>query len=185
VTAPAGHALARRAIDIAFIGLIGLALLIVLVGRIVPMTGHPTLVVAGGSMGASFGVGSAIILDRVDPATLVAGDVVSLRSGPAQAVYTHRIVRTVERDGQPWLETKGDANPAADPSITPASAVIGRVALVLPLVGFLIAFLSAPTGILAVMAMGGALLLARSMVGPTPVVREAAGRSRYRVAARA
>lgn len=182
MTAPDGRALARWALDIAFSGLIGLALLTVLVGRIVPMAGHPTLVVAGGSMGASFGVGSAIVLDRVDPAALVAGDVVSLRSGPGRAVYTHRIVRIVERDGQPWLETKGDANPAADPSITPASAVIGRVALVLPLAGFLIAFLSAPTGILAVMALGGALLLARSMVGPASGMRDAAGAPRYRAA---
>ena len=71
---------------------------------------------------------------------------------------THRITRIVERDGERWIETRGDANGAVDPSITPTSAVIGRVVLTLPTAGFLVAWLSLPSGVLSVIALGSALM---------------------------
>src|SRR3954463_2249022 len=40
-----------------------------------------------------------------------------------------RITRIVDRSDGRWVETKGDANGDVDPSIVPASAVVGRVAL--------------------------------------------------------
>ena len=47
------------------------------------------------------------------------------RRQPAQrtgaAIFTHRIVRIAERAGAIWIETKGDANATADPSLTPAT----------------------------------------------------------------
>lgn len=73
-------------------------------------------------------------------------------------------MRIVERDGLPWLETRGDANATADPSLSPPSSVIGRVALSLPLAGFGVAFLSRPAGILSVAALATAILLARLLL---------------------
>ncbi len=137
------------------VGLGGIAL-----GRGLPLTGHPVFVVAGPSMVPAIDVGAAVILERVSPDALQVGDVVSLRSGPARAVFTHRIVRIAERDGAVWLETKGDANAQSDPSLTPATDVIGRVAVVLPVAGYALAVLTAPAGVVFVLSTGSLLLLA-------------------------
>jgi signal peptidase len=141
---------------------IGLAVL----ARVVPLTGRMTLVVAGPSMTPAITMGSAIIVEPVDPATLAVGDVVSIRSGPDRAIFTHRIVRVVDRDGAPWIETRGDANAAADPSILPATDVIGRVVMVVPLAGYLVALGSQPSGIVLIFALDMLLLVVSGMLDP-------------------
>jgi signal peptidase I len=104
-------------------------------------------------------IGAAVILEQVDPAALAVNDVVSLRSGPGRAVFTHRIVRIVEREDGRWIETKGDANPGSDPSVTPVSAVIGRATLMVPSGGYLLALLSEPAGVLLVLSSGATLMV--------------------------
>jgi len=145
-------------VDILVIAVIAIALGGVVLGRVLPALGHPVFVVGGPSMSPVMGLGDAIVLEQVEPARLAVGDVVSLRTGPARAVYTHRIIRIAERDGQIWIETKGDANELADPSISPASAVIGRVSGVVPVVGYLLALLSVPVGVVFVLATGALLI---------------------------
>jgi signal peptidase I, archaeal type len=136
--------------------------------RAMPLTGRQTLVVAGPSMAPALPVGTAIVVEPVDPATLAVGDVVSLRGGPARAIFTHRIIRLVPRDGGLWLETKGDANPTADPSILPASDVMGRVAIAIPYVGYLVALASSPSGIVLIVALGLLLLMVGWVLDPKP-----------------
>ena len=150
---------ARRLIDGALVLLVLISLLTMVLARVVPLTGRSTFVVAGGSMAPAIAVGSAVIVEPVAPGSIVAGDVVSLRSGPDRAIFTHRVTRVVDRDGATWVETQGDANPAPDPSLTPATAVIGRVAATVPLMGYLVALMSTPSGIIFVIALGVLLLL--------------------------
>lgn len=151
---------ARHLSDLALVGLIVVASSGVILARVVPATGRATFVVASGSMAPAIPVGAAVIVEPVDPAALREGDVVSLRSGPQRAVFTHRITRVVDRADGRWIETRGDANTTVDPSITPASSVIGRVALTVPLAGFVVAWLSLPSGVLAVIGVGFALMTA-------------------------
>ncbi|MCY7419783.1 MAG: signal peptidase I, partial [Chloroflexi bacterium] len=139
--------------------LVAVSLGVLVLGRVVPLLGHPTLVVAGPSMETAISLGSAVVLDQVPPASLAVGDVVSLRSGADRAIFTHRIVRLAEREGALWLETQGDANATPDPSLTPATAVIGRVGLWIPYAGFLLALYSEPSGIVFVVSLGMVLLL--------------------------
>jgi len=150
---------ARRGADIALVALVLVAMFGVVIGRLVPLTGRSTFVVAGGSMEPAIPLGAAVIVEPVRPTDLAVGDIVSLKSGPKQSVFTHRIVRVAELDGAVAIETRGDANLTADPSLTPASAVIGRVAVTIPLAGFLVALLSIPSGVLFVIAIGAVLLL--------------------------
>jgi len=150
----------RRGLDALLIVLVALCLLALVLGRILPMTGRPILVVAGGSMEPTIPLGAAVVVEPVDPADLTVGDIVSLRSGPDGAIFTHRIVRIADRDGQLWFETKGDANDQADPSITSARSIIGRTILVLPLAGYLIALLSLTSGVVFVLSLGLLLLMA-------------------------
>jgi len=158
----------RRVIDLALVAVVATTLFGIALGRVVPLSGAATFVVAGGSMEPAIPLGAAVIVNPVAPGDLAVGDVVSLRSGPQRAVFTHRIIRIAERDGQRWLETKGDANDAPDPSITPASSVLGREALTIPLAGFLVALLSIPSGILFVIALGIVLLMSSWMLDRDP-----------------
>lgn len=155
----------RRGLDAALVVLVVVVLFTIFLGRIVPLTGLTTLVVSGGSMEPTLPVGAAIIVEPVPASELVVGQIVSLRSGSGKAIFTHRIIRVASRDGQPWIETKGDANPKPDPSLTAASAVIGRETLVIPYAGFLIALLSIPSGVILVFSLGLVLLAAAWLVG--------------------
>ena len=150
----------RRGLDLALILLVVTCLLTIVLARVVPLTGRSTLVVAGGSMAPALDIGTAVVVEPVEPSSLRVGDLVSLRSGAERAIFTHRITRLIDRDGAVWIETKGDANAGVDPSITPATSVIGRVSVALPKVGYLIALLSAPVGILFVISLGSLLLFA-------------------------
>ena len=57
-------------------------------------------------------------------------------------------------------QTKGDANAEPDPSLIPATAVIGRVELTVPYAGFGVALLSSMQGILFLVSLAGVLLAA-------------------------
>jgi signal peptidase len=155
----------------------------VVLGRIIPLTGRSTFVVAGGSMEPVIPLGSAVVVEPVRPADLAVGDIVSLKSGPKQSVFTHRIIRVAQLDGQIAIETRGDANLTSDPSLTPASAVIGRVSLIIPFAGFLVALLSIASGVLFVIAIG-ALLLLLSWLLDEPSDGDAATAPRTRVPAK-
>ncbi len=150
----------RLIIELAVVAVVAIGLGGIALGRGLPLAGHPVFVVAGPSMVPAIDVGAAVILEQVSPDALRVGDVVSLRSGPARAVFTHRIVRIAEQDGTVLLETKGDANAQPDPSLTPATDVIGRVAVVLPVAGYALTVLTAPPGVVFVLSTGALLLLA-------------------------
>jgi len=150
----------RRIVDSLLIFLILVVLFGMILGRLVPLTGRTTLIIGGGSMEPALQLGTAVVVDPVQPTDIRVGDIVSLRSGAdLQSIFTHRVTRVVPRDGTIWVETKGDANKDVDPSITSTANVIGRVSTTIPYAGFLLALLSAPTGIVFVLCLAIVLLL--------------------------
>ena len=151
----------RRILDLILLVLVLIVLVSLAVARLVPAaTGAPTFVVGSGSMEPALPIGSVVVDVRVAAADLREGDVVSLKAGPQQAVFTHRILRLVERNSAEWIETKGDANATADPSIIPATAVTGRVAAVIPYLGYPIQLLSSLAGVAFLLSVAMVTLLA-------------------------
>jgi len=148
----------RRIVDIALIVLVVTVLAGLTLGKLVPLTGRQTIVIGGGSMSPAIPLGSAVVIGAVAPTELTAGDVVSLRIADQNATFTHRIVTVVDRADGVWIRTQGDANPEPDPTLVPASAVIGRVQLALPLMGYLIILLGQPIGVLFVIGLAATLL---------------------------
>src|SRR2546426_3061769 len=148
----------RRITDVALISLIAVVLLAVGLSKLVPLSGRHTIVIGGASMEPAIQLGSTVVITPVDPVLLAVGDVVSLQVGEARTTFTHRIVTIVDRADGRWIRTKGDANADPDPTLVRASTVIGRVDLVVPLIGYLIVLLSAPIGILFVLGLGATLL---------------------------
>lgn len=153
-------AIVRRVLDAVLIALILVVLFGVILGKVVPLTGRQTIIIGGSSMEPAIGVGSAIIVAPVAAADLRVGDVVSLRAGDDNALFTHRIVEVVDQPDGRWIRTKGDANASPDPTPVHASAVQGRVQLAIPLAGYLIALLSIPTGVLFLIGLAATLLAA-------------------------
>jgi signal peptidase len=150
----------RRLLDLVLVSLIAIVLAAFTATRVIPaVTGAPTFVVAGGSMEPAIPLGSVVVTGPVAAADLRPGDVVSLQVGPQHAVFTHRITRTVARDGAIWIETKGDANPTVDPSILPATAVIGRVVASIPYLGYVVQLLATAQGVVFLLSLGLVTLL--------------------------
>ena len=155
---------ARVILDL-LLAVVGAAVIATLVlGRLVPLTGATTLIVAGRSMEPAIPLGSAAVAVLVRAAEIRVGDVVSVRVDDESAVVTHRVVRLIERDGARWLETKGDATAEADAAIVPASAVVGRVAVTIPVFGYLLWLLSIPVGIVFLVGLSATLFVAARLV---------------------
>ena len=168
---------------------LGVALAVLIVGvttallltRVVPLTGRQTLVIVGWSMEPSVPSGSAVVITPVQPADLRVGDVVSLRSGPEQAVFTHRITRFVEVDGQLFMQAQGDANRDVDPSLVPFVAVLGRVDWSFPAVGLLVAYLDLPAGKLFAIFLGLTLIVSLRLLDKLAAVAAEEDRFSHRL----
>jgi signal peptidase len=148
----------RRIVDLALIGIIVVVLFGLMLGKIVPLTGHQTIIIGGGSMEPSIGLGSAIVIGPIRPDDLVVGDVVSLQIGADRATFTHRITTIVQRADGIWVRTKGDSNADPDPTLVPATAILGRVEWTIPFAGYLLALLSVPVGVIFVLGLAATLL---------------------------
>jgi signal peptidase len=147
--------IARRTLDVLLLLLIGLVVVTMVIARGIPaVTAGTTFVVGGGSMEPTIPIGAAVMTAPVAATDLAVGDIVSLRVGDQHAVFTHRIIRLADRDGAIWVETQGDANTAPDPSLVPATDVIGRVSLSIPLAGYLVMVLGSVQGMLFLVSLG-------------------------------
>jgi signal peptidase len=127
---------------------VALAALVILA----PLTGHQPFILRGGSMSPAIPRGGIAIIAKDQLDALGAGDVVIYRV-PSGTVITHRIIRVSNSGGVTYFETKGDANDAPDPDPIPATWVIGRVVLSVPLAGYLLALPSSPLGIVALASL--------------------------------
>lgn len=157
----AATSLLRRLLDLALVALVLVVLASLAVARVVPaVTGAPTFVVGGGSMEPTIPLGAVVVDAPVATSDLRVGDIVTVRVGADQAVFTHRIARLVTRDDGLWIATKGDANATTDPSIIPATSVLGRVSVSVPHLGYAIGLMSSVAGVAFLLSLGMVTLLA-------------------------
>jgi signal peptidase len=150
-------AVLRRIVDLALIGLIIVVLFGLFLGKLVPLTGHQTIIIGGSSMEPAIHLGSAIVIGPVAPEDLAEGDMVSLQVGPNRTTFTHRIVAVVPRPDGVWVRTKGDANADPDPTLVPATSIVGRVEWSVPWAGYLLALLSLPVGVIFALGLAATL----------------------------
>jgi signal peptidase len=150
----------RRLVDVLLLALIGVVLFGVILAKLVPLSGHETIVVGGPSMQPAIPIGAAIVVGPIDPNGIAVGDVVTMKPGQGPTLVTHRVTEVVEKDGGIWIRTRGDANATPDPVLVPATKVVGRVDVAIPMAGYLIALLSIPAGILLILCVAGTLLAA-------------------------
>jgi signal peptidase len=150
--------LARRAVGIA-----GIALLVILVGfsvltHLAPLAGRELFIIIGGSMEPAIPIGSLVVTSPRDAATVVAGDVLTIRGDSGVAV-THRVRSVVDAPAGRFFEMKGDANESPDDGLVPADAIVGAADLYVPYAGYARAFLSTGLGLVATLSTLGTLFL--------------------------
>jgi signal peptidase len=153
----------RRGLDLALAALVAAVLLVGLTAYLAPAFGGRALAIRSGSMAPAIGVGALIVAASQDPATLRVGDVVSVQLAGG-TILTHRIDAIVQQDDRRMFRLRGDANPAPDPVLVTQDQLRGHVAISLPLLGFLLALMSMPSGVLSLLSIGGTLLAAAWLV---------------------
>ena len=146
----------RRTLSVLWLSLALAILAVVGLSHVAPALGYRLVVIAGPSMSPTIPIG-AVVLERTVPIQEIAVDDVVTVQMPNGVAITHRVVRVGDARGETYLETRGDANDAADPTVVPATAVTGVVSLSLPVVGFILAFLAVPTGIASIICHVGSL----------------------------
>ena len=138
---------------------------------------HPIL---SGSMRPTFGPGWMIITKPVPVSQVKPGEILLFHPPGSSASFAHRVIRVEGSPNHPIIQTKGDANPVADPwraqlKGTSAYQVVAEV----PKVGWLLAggarmwLRAALIGLVGVaLTVGGA----RSLLGGSSAPRHSARR---------
>lgn len=148
---------ARWIFSAAFVLLAATVLALGLGARIGPALGFEAYAIRSGSMAPAIPVGALVFVERTpDPAATGQAVAFHARNG---VVVTHRVLEVIRMDEGVFLRTKGDANPAPDPTLVKASTIVGQVQHSIPLLGFLLAMLGMPTGLISMLALAGTLLV--------------------------
>jgi signal peptidase len=117
-------------------------------------------VVLTGSMEPAISPGDAVVVDAVDPATIVAGDVITFERSAANDIpTTHRVMDVVTGDAGLAYVTKGDANEDVDAGVVTPDRVVGKVVLTIPFIGYVVQFVNSPVGFVALVVVPFGLLL--------------------------
>ena len=107
--------------------------------------GWSRAVILSGSMEPSMSIGDLVIVHREKEYRV--GDIVVFDSGGLPV--THRILEKA----QEGFVTKGDANNVPDKELLSENHIIGRVAVVIPMVGKAVLFLKNPAGMMLIMML--------------------------------
>ncbi len=148
-------------------------------GGLPTLLGYDSFVATGGSMSPAIGKGSVIVAQRVDPATIEAGDIITFSRVPRPDIQvTHRVVAVEELDGAPVLRTKGDANGYLDPEPISFDQPVSKLVYTVPYLGYLLTFSRGVGGKLLLIALPAAFLVLQLVrrQGPPSLLRRSARR---------
>jgi len=150
-----------RAFNWALFGVAAILLVLVAAAVLPVFMGNRTLVILSGSMDPSIPIGAAITAQPVASQDLQIGDVIVFsRDADSQVPIVHRIVDIRDEDGRLHYTTRGDANGSADMTEITLPATAWRVGYNVPLAGYVIAFAASPPGILSMILIPFAGLIA-------------------------
>lgn len=122
------------------------------------------LVVTGASMMPAINQGDALVVRKVAAGTIQVGDIITFQNFGRPNLTTHRVTSIRDVAGNIWYQTKGDHNDAPDQDLTPHGAVLGKVRLVLPRMGYLLGFVATPSGVLALISLPLLVMLVQELL---------------------
>jgi signal peptidase I len=122
--------------------------------------GYRPYVVQSGSMEPAIMTGDVIVIQSRGVYNI--NDVVTFTNNSGNIV-THRIV-AVDRAATNTYSTKGDANRSGDEDAIGDSQIIGKVALVVPHLGYVVSFAKTPPGFLFLIIIPAIVFILDEMV---------------------
>lgn len=155
-------------------GTIAFALLLIIMGTLVfsmvqgrlaggppSLLGYQMYIVQGGSMSPAFEAGSLALLQPIETENIQVGDIITYQSPEKEAsLTTHRVVDINQEGGQRSFTTRGDANLVDDQHPVSSEHVVGEVKRTVPYAGYLMNFGQTKTGIIFLVFIPGALIIA-------------------------
>lgn len=125
---------------------------------------YAPIVVLGGSMEPTYHVGSILFIERVEPAQVAEGDIITFETPQSAGVLegtltTHRVVAVEAGAAGPAFRTQGDANNAEDTWVVPAATVVGRGRFAVPYVGYASSFIRSKTGFVLLVVIPALLIV--------------------------
>jgi signal peptidase I len=113
------------------------------------LMGYQIYDIVSGSMEPAIPVGSAVLVETVEPASVQEGDIIAFWSGGS--VITHRVVENHTIEGE--FVTKGDANEGEDLTNTAYANLVGKVTYHVPMLGDFMSLLSSALGKIYLLAL--------------------------------
>ena len=144
------------------------------------LAGFRTFTVMSGSMEPEYPVGAMIYVQPVDYTELKVGDVISYIANGENTIVTHRIAEIEVDKGDASVlrfKTKGDMNETADARLVHYKNVLGKPAVVIPLVGYVAYNIQQPPGVYVALVAGTLLLAWTFMPGTLEERRKTARKS--------
>jgi signal peptidase I len=157
-----------RAASFLSIAALALPALALIAYAALPIAGYKATVITGGSMAPAIGTGAITISRHAEAAGLAVGDIIAYQTDEGKTRITHRILSVRTFDGEQLFTMKGDANASPDAGELRLANGADTVALTLPRVGYAIAFMVSPVGMM-IMLLGmpalALLLLKPGVIG--------------------
>lgn len=131
---------------------------VILIFNNIGFRGLRMFVVKSGSMEPEIHTGSLIITKKESKYNT--GDIITFYSNiNSGETITHRVVSIDESAGLDYLSTKGDANDVLDSRQIAEDQVVGRSIFTLPLLGYLVAFLKKPIGVMLFIVIPATIII--------------------------
>lgn len=121
--------------------------------------GYQPYLVQSGSMEPAIMTGDIVVIQN--QGSYAINDVVTFRE--ADRLVTHRII-SVEKEGGVKYSTKGDANRSSDKSVIGDEQIIGKVALVIPKLGYFVAFSKSTNGLIFLLILPAIIFVLDELV---------------------
>ena len=115
---------------------------------------YQSFLVQSGSMEPAIMTGDVIVIKSLSRYQI--NDVVTFTNNSGKVV-THRIIEVNDNGGEKTFDTKGDANRSGDDDAISEAQVMGKVVLVIPKLGYIVAFSKTPLGIMFLLLIPAAI----------------------------
>jgi len=144
---------------------VGTIVALVLAAAVPVVFGGRSFSVMSGSMEPNISTGDLVVTLPIAPAEAETGDVVTFDDPQHKGrLLTHRVASSAPRDDTYAFVTKGDANDTVERWTVPAGGRIGRVALRLPKLGYVLTLGKTPAARLALITLPALLLAGFALV---------------------
>ena len=135
--------------------------------------GFRAFIVSSSSMEPAIPTGSLLITQYASPHTLQRGDTITFLPPTKEKEFvTHRIIKAYHQKDLSTFVTKGDNNNNEDPWKLAGGAIVGKVMVTIPYLGYLFSFTQSKLGIFFFILLPAVYIIIDELYSVMKTVRE-------------